>query len=396
MGRRGSPSLVAWQLCDHACSPPLPHTHTHTPLARLNPQISVLVNVKAPVLDRIARMCGATIVNSANHLDKVSPGETLGTCSAFALRTFIKQRERQRLYRGRRGARTYAVLAGCPPALGCTLLLRGATSHVLQQAKAVLLWAVYVAYNLRLESALLWDEGAAVSSRPLRPLFAHSKAALMAAMMQQQRRRSVALEGADGGGAGAGAGAGGGEHAAEDPEQLRKATHVAMAALLENEVMSESPDVVFRKTAAGSELPSGTQVGGEPTGAPQVQALALHHSQSSDKASTGAASGSDSKQAAGVSGVEAGEATGEGDDGDETDPEDEWNAATEALIAQVPANPSGGMTGVGLDARFDGVLSGVTGVDTARKHQSLLVGSCWLSTHGPRPQCVPPRIKRIR
>lgn len=43
-------------------------------------------------------------------------------------------------------ASRYLVLEGCPPSLGCSVILRGASKQVLRQAKAVLGWAVYVAW----------------------------------------------------------------------------------------------------------------------------------------------------------------------------------------------------------------------------------------------------------
>ena len=109
--------------------------------------VACVTNVKPSLLQRLSRLTGATVISSTNYIDKLTPAEAVGSCKRVSLRSFPHPRESEPHYRGRRGRLTYLVVDGCPPSLGCSIILRGASKPVLRQAKAILRWAVYVRHR---------------------------------------------------------------------------------------------------------------------------------------------------------------------------------------------------------------------------------------------------------
>ncbi|XP_047111766.1 1-phosphatidylinositol 3-phosphate 5-kinase [Schistocerca piceifrons] len=109
--------------------------------------ITLALNVRSSVLNRVARCTKADIVSSVDaHIGRPQ----LGTCHSFYLRTFHMES----------GAiKTLMVFEGCPlPHLGCTVLLRGASEQELAKLKRVTSFMTYVRYNWCLERAFLMDE----------------------------------------------------------------------------------------------------------------------------------------------------------------------------------------------------------------------------------------------
>jgi len=114
--------------------------------------ISVVFNVKPSVLEAVSR-CTHTAVH--HSIDKLtSPAEELGTCGMFEVKTYLAE--------GRR--KTYIYLSGCPPELGCTVALRGASRQALGKIKRITDFMIYVVYNLKLETCLMRDEWALIPS----------------------------------------------------------------------------------------------------------------------------------------------------------------------------------------------------------------------------------------
>ena len=109
--------------------------------------VSTLYNVKPSVIGAISRCCEADIISS---IDKLSSNPELGTCGQFSVRTSVHD-----LIPGRK--KTLVYLNGCPQDLGCTVVLRGADMETLSRVKRVLDFMVYVAYNLKLETSLMYD-----------------------------------------------------------------------------------------------------------------------------------------------------------------------------------------------------------------------------------------------
>lgn len=181
--------------------------------------VSLVFNVKASLMRRIARMTRARILPSIDCLDaSMAPSDILGTCGLFVLRTFgVPQPktfaavsaadELKRLGApvteandaaslqmagssdgalgiaataatatvasaaaiaataaasggvvSRSRCATFMFFEDCPAALGCTVYLRGASIPVLKEVKKVVQRVVHVAYSLKLETALLFDQ----------------------------------------------------------------------------------------------------------------------------------------------------------------------------------------------------------------------------------------------
>ena len=112
--------------------------------------ITVIYKVKPSVLEAVSRCTYARFHNSVDKL--ATPADELGTCELFEVKTYLIE--------GRR--KTYIYLSGCPPELGCTIALRGASRDVLKKIKLITDFMIYVVYNLKLETCLMRDEWALI------------------------------------------------------------------------------------------------------------------------------------------------------------------------------------------------------------------------------------------
>ncbi|KAI4380834.1 hypothetical protein MLD38_006977 [Melastoma candidum] len=119
--------------------------------------ISLVLNIKRPLLERIARCTGAVIVPSIDHL--TSP--KLGHCESFHVGKFIEVHGSAG-QRGKNLAKTLMFFEGCPKPFGCTILLKGANGDELKKLKHVVQYGVFAAYHLALETSFLADEGASL------------------------------------------------------------------------------------------------------------------------------------------------------------------------------------------------------------------------------------------
>ena len=116
----------------------------------LDADITLVLNVKPSVMERVARFTQATIVSSIDGLVKQT---TMGSCQHFYMCT-------HQLPDGTPKSLMY--FDGCAKNLGCTVTLRGSTSIAeLRSMKNILQFMTYAMYNARLESAFLFDELAA-------------------------------------------------------------------------------------------------------------------------------------------------------------------------------------------------------------------------------------------
>ncbi|KAI3455674.1 hypothetical protein Pfo_012337 [Paulownia fortunei] len=124
--------------------------------------ISLVLNIKRPLLDRIARCTGAQIVPSIDHLSS----QKLGYCDVFHVERFSEEHGTAG-QAGKKLVKTLMYFEGCPKPLGCTILLRGANGDELKKVKHVLQYGVFAAYHLALETSFLADEGASLPELPL-------------------------------------------------------------------------------------------------------------------------------------------------------------------------------------------------------------------------------------
>lgn len=80
--------------------------------------ISLVLNLKRPLLERIARCTGTQIVNSIDHL----ASQKLGYCDIFHVEKFIEDLS-VGSQGGKKTVKTLMFFEGCPRPLGCTVSL---------------------------------------------------------------------------------------------------------------------------------------------------------------------------------------------------------------------------------------------------------------------------------
>ncbi|XVF85341.1 hypothetical protein PTKIN_Ptkin17bG0110000 [Pterospermum kingtungense] len=117
--------------------------------------ISLVLNVKRPLLERIARCTGALVCPSIDNLST----SRLGHCELFRLEKISEEHEIAHQL-NKKPSKTLMFFEGCPRRLGCTVLLRGRYREELKKVKHVVQYAVFAAYHLSLETSFLADEGA--------------------------------------------------------------------------------------------------------------------------------------------------------------------------------------------------------------------------------------------
>ncbi|KAK9101643.1 hypothetical protein Scep_025073 [Stephania cephalantha] len=125
--------------------------------------ISLVLNIKRPLLDRIARCTGAQIVPSIDHISS----SKLGYCEMFHVEKFLEEHGSAG-QDGKKLVKTLMFFEGCPKPLGCTILLKGANGEELKKVKHVIQYGVFAAYHLALETSFLADEGASLLELPLK------------------------------------------------------------------------------------------------------------------------------------------------------------------------------------------------------------------------------------
>ncbi|CAM0882758.1 unnamed protein product [Alopecurus aequalis] len=126
--------------------------------------ISLVLNVKRPLLERISRCTGAQIASSINNIASAR----LGQCEMFKVQKIQEFPSGKQT--NRRSTKTLMFFEGCPRRLGCTVLLRGPCREELKKIKRAVQLAVFAAYHLSLETSFFADEGATlpkVLSRPV-------------------------------------------------------------------------------------------------------------------------------------------------------------------------------------------------------------------------------------
>ncbi|XAR49833.1 1-phosphatidylinositol-3-phosphate 5-kinase [Bertholletia excelsa] len=124
--------------------------------------ISLALNIKRPLLERIARCVGGQIIPSIDHLSS----QRLGYCDIFHVERVLEEHGTAG-QGGKKLVKTLMYFEGCPKPLGCTILLRGASGDELKKVKHVVQYAVFAAYHLALETSFLADEGASFPELPL-------------------------------------------------------------------------------------------------------------------------------------------------------------------------------------------------------------------------------------
>jgi len=81
-------------------------------------EISLVLNVKKPLMERIARCTGALITPSVDNLSKAR----LGHCELFRLDRLVEDHETANQL-NKKPSKTLMFFEGCPRRLGCTVFL---------------------------------------------------------------------------------------------------------------------------------------------------------------------------------------------------------------------------------------------------------------------------------
>lgn len=129
----------------------------------LEKNISLVLNIKQPLLQRIARCTGAQIVTSIDLL----PSQKLGYCELFHVDKYDEHSVSSGTM-GKKTVKTMMFFEGCSKPLGCTVLLKGGSMNELKKIKHVVQYGIFAAYHLALETSFLADEGATLPELPLK------------------------------------------------------------------------------------------------------------------------------------------------------------------------------------------------------------------------------------
>lgn len=129
----------------------------------LEKNISLVLNIKQSLLQRIARCTGAQIVPSIDLL----PSQKLGYCELFHVDKHIEHSVTSG-NKTKKTLKNMMFFEGCAKPLGCTVLLKGGSMDELKKIKHVVQYGIFAAYHLALETSFLADEGATLPELPLR------------------------------------------------------------------------------------------------------------------------------------------------------------------------------------------------------------------------------------
>uniref|UniRef100_A0A3B6JIJ4 Phosphatidylinositol 3-phosphate 5-kinase type III n=3 Tax=Triticinae TaxID=1648030 RepID=A0A3B6JIJ4_WHEAT len=129
----------------------------------LEKNISLVLNIKQSLLQRIARCTGAQIVPSIDLL----PSQKLGYCELFHVDKHIEHSVTSG-NKTKKMLKNMMFFEGCAKPLGCTVLLKGGSMDELKKIKHVVQYGIFAAYHLALETSFLADEGATLPELPLR------------------------------------------------------------------------------------------------------------------------------------------------------------------------------------------------------------------------------------
>ncbi|XP_033114727.1 1-phosphatidylinositol 3-phosphate 5-kinase-like [Anneissia japonica] len=111
----------------------------------LNCDITVVLNVKPSVVERIGRFTEGDLVKTVDQASK----SCLGSCHSFSIQQFKLPKDY---------TKTLMFFEGCPDNFGCSVILRGAHQYELTKVKKVFQFMLFAAYHSRLEMSFLMDE----------------------------------------------------------------------------------------------------------------------------------------------------------------------------------------------------------------------------------------------
>ncbi|KAK8483398.1 hypothetical protein V6N11_029092 [Hibiscus sabdariffa] len=119
-------------------------------------EISLVLDVKRPLPESIARCTGALLCPSIDNFSTTQ----MGHCELFRLEKVSEEHEMANQF-NKKPSKTLMFFEGCPRRLCCTVLLRGRScERTKKKVKHVVQYAIFAAYHLSLETSFLADEGA--------------------------------------------------------------------------------------------------------------------------------------------------------------------------------------------------------------------------------------------
>lgn len=85
----------------------------------LSKNITLVLNIKRSLLERIASCTGANIIPTVDHVASLK----LGYCDAFRVETFVEEHDSGDGQGGKKSTKTLMFFEGCPKPLCCTVSL---------------------------------------------------------------------------------------------------------------------------------------------------------------------------------------------------------------------------------------------------------------------------------
>uniref|UniRef100_A0A0E0KX89 1-phosphatidylinositol-3-phosphate 5-kinase n=1 Tax=Oryza punctata TaxID=4537 RepID=A0A0E0KX89_ORYPU len=120
--------------------------------------VTLLLDMKLHRLQRIARCSGAPLLSFSQLLDHCP---NLNYCDYFHIDKFFEDHNTSSATAkpvGKRPSKTLMFLEGFSNPLGCTILLRGASTQELKKIKQVLHYTIFAAYHLVVETSFFEDQ----------------------------------------------------------------------------------------------------------------------------------------------------------------------------------------------------------------------------------------------
>uniref|UniRef100_A0A0D9WBK8 1-phosphatidylinositol-3-phosphate 5-kinase n=1 Tax=Leersia perrieri TaxID=77586 RepID=A0A0D9WBK8_9ORYZ len=120
--------------------------------------VTLLLDMKLHRLQRISRSSGAPLLSFSDLLDCPK----LKHCDYFHIDKFFEEHNHTaaaaKPAAGKRQSKTLVFLEGFSDPLGCTILLRGASTEELKKIKQVLHYTIFAAYHLVVETSFFEDQ----------------------------------------------------------------------------------------------------------------------------------------------------------------------------------------------------------------------------------------------
>eukprot|EP01088_Endostelium_zonatum_P008518 TRINITY_DN2153_c0_g1_i1.p1 TRINITY_DN2153_c0_g1~~TRINITY_DN2153_c0_g1_i1.p1 ORF type:complete len:1989 (-),score=536.03 TRINITY_DN2153_c0_g1_i1:43-6009(-) len=140
----------------------------------LEKSITLVLNVRMVVLERIARFTGAVIISAVENsgLNEGVLGRNVKEFKVCTWKTGTtattnhhppasgkgdKGGDKGAAAASQQGKKTLMYFGGCQKEMGCSIVLKGGTIEVLRDIKRMLLFSIYAAYNIHLQKSVLYD-----------------------------------------------------------------------------------------------------------------------------------------------------------------------------------------------------------------------------------------------